>query len=534
MQPILKFQDDLSCFQVPDVSTLNPLTLIDLKKSICELMDRIPLGSLDNDAIFKMSEIYPLKGFWESYRLVNYYFQNKKSTSLQKIEELLMEFFLNKQNDMIMNPQKWMHKWLIKQVYLCGDEKLIELFQTYLPLPPLSIFDSDNQPQMIVQREHEKAMALAEFKDRNASDPSLEEKVISIQRKTRSGLLKKSTLERIENRYFLGVPNATEKAALLIEDANTPYRPKECSPQLADRLLKAASQVKLFHSVYHLLDPNNIVSILDGCLFGRRNLVMSCIPFRPAALAYGDIDNGDENVICLGPDEIDEICLVERTIGLELDVDLLIKQGKYQKNETLFFKQRDLCYNIDTIQSIAIGNEEVRFCHTKKASSSLGTPLQLFNLDDDIIFFSEVEKDLFISSNMQNMHQILSLNFFRFLDTLMDLDGQIASGEIKRIYDEIDKLNDIQLQEFMLNLGKKMSCTCEFNIYGAHKINLDALRSITIYQNKEQIDKISIDELCKELNRGDLESLNRLKQHVPEIFSSTRFTHFITSKVPKA
>jgi hypothetical protein len=107
---------------------------------------------------------------------------------------------------------------------------------------------------------------------------------------------------------------------------------------------------------------------------------------------------------------------------------------------------------------------------------------------------------------MENMHQILSLNFFRFLDTLRHVNYTLAESETQRIYDEISKLDDKQLEEFMLDLGKKMSCSSEFNIYGGYKIDMNALRSIAIYQGKTQIDSISIDMLCEKLSKGDYTS----------------------------
>jgi hypothetical protein len=535
-----KIEEIVSFSQQVNETNLELIKIID--KKLLELIDNVPLGGMTKELLKKIDEsyfdkMYPLiysdsNKLWKNYKLINNYIRScepLKSELFKEIEGIIRDFSSDP-NTLLLSSGDLLDKGLIKSVYVSDDNHLIQLFQMYLPVPPLFIFDSANQPEILVQRESEKAHALTAFQQRNAQDPLLEKKVLYLQRAIRSVIRRASEIGRIGKRYFPISSSADAHALRMIEDANTPYYPKQCDPKLAVRIKNAASQVKLFSSVYHLLDPNNIASIIDDCLYGRHNLICFYKTFRPAALSFKDIANGDGNVICLGPDKIDEKCFKGRTVGLELDLELLTNEGKYLKNGTLFFKQCDLGYDIGMIQSIAMGNAQLRFTHTKQSRNPPPncTSLQLYDDWDAPTHFSEVPKDFLISNNMQNMHQILSLNFFRFLDGLICIDCTSADSKIQEIYAEIAKLDDEQLQKFILDLGKKMSCSSEFNIYGAYKIDLNALRSITIYQGKKPVKRISMDALFEELNKGNYTLLNQLKLDIPEIFSSKRFADFIT------
>ncbi len=89
----------------------------------------------------------------------------------------------------------------------------------------------------------------------------------------------------------------------------------------------------------------------------------------------------------------------------------------------------------------------------------------------------------------------------------------------------------MQLQAFLQELGQKMSCSSEFNIYGAHEIDLEAIRSITIYDERWPIATFSMQKLCEDLSAGDYTSWNELLGHLPEIADSKRFMNFIQERV---
>src|SRR5579871_6162588 len=82
----------------------------------------------------------------------------------------------------------------------------------------------------------------------------------------------------------------------------------------------------------------------------------------------------------------------------------------------------------------------------------------------------KLTKFLFIAYDFQSMYKILTLNFFRFLDTLCDAksDGSSSSKElIKKYYDKIAVLGDDALVIFLEELGKNLTDTAEFNFYGS-------------------------------------------------------------------
>lgn len=388
--------------------------------------------------------------------------------------------------------------------------------------------ESHNSTSAITQNTKDFAVAL--FKERNCKDEALENKILYIQRFFRAKLRQDSEIVRISK---LGL-NAEE----IFKDANTPYRPQKCSPELADRIVKAADQITLYTSVKHLASIANIEKILEGCLYGRDNLTRLGITFREAALTDEDVDQGDGNVICFGPDLIDPKCLKDRTMGLELDLPKLLDDKNFNKNPCIFFKQKDLMYNhfnseTGHRQSFNIKNEIFKFelkggKYTHKQTFELIEKGHLLNR-----IFAVVDNSRLISYNVKEMQKILVLNSFRFFDLLPET-------HINHIYGLIAELNDNELLEFLSDLGKKMSQACEFNFYGAYKIDLEALLKLHFYdtsyrRNSSRIDEdditIEMKQLLAELNKGSFESLNVIKQHAPELFKSSRFVDYLLSKI---
>ncbi len=520
-----------------------------ISKVFFELIGEIPLGSLDESSIkkldtsfFKRSDflhasVFDEQDLWVIYQLLNEYTRAndpKKHALFAHIEAAARSFFANPAH--IVNPMRFLHPSLIKQVYLSGDEELVHLFYTILPIPPLSLFDRGREPQLLLERASQRAKALAVFEENSKEDPLQREKVKFIQRSIRSCLWGELARKRIETRHLDQPPMG------VIREANTPYWPKITDSELkglAGRIVHAAFQVKLFDSVSHLCAASNIAPILDDCLYGRENLVHTYnASFRAASLMIQDIRNGDGNAICLGSDDIDPNCKKGRTVGLELDLERLTSTaGAYSKNGALFFKQRDFGYAIKTKQKIEIGKgKTLHFTHAKPLVNRdpLCSNLQLFSCESsqEPLYYSEVKQDLLISNNMESIHQILILNFFRFIDELDDRSGKPAVYKKKEIYEAISKLSDVQLQAFLQELGQKMSCSSEFNIYGAHEIDLEAIRSFTIYNGELPIATFSMQKLSEDLSAGDYTSWNELLGHLPEIAASRRFMSFIQEKVP--
>src|SRR5581483_3746441 len=339
-----------------------------------DLIKSVPLGGLSLDTVnsldksFFRERKFRLKtklGFWKIYKRCNRYClspEEERTHRFTKLNEKLDKL----KKDLILNSS--VLDWdFITTVYTSHCSELIDLFQKKFPVPPLSIFPPDKQPQFLVERASQKAEALAAFKKRQEGNQNLEEEIIALQRHWRAKLRYKSELAHIGKRYFSKEPLQTQriKAGAIKGDANTPYKPK-CNPELSKRLQRAADQVKLFSSVTHLMCTDNISRILNDNLYGRENLINSYIPYRRAVLAPCDIENNDQNVGCLGWNEIDKRCLKGRTVGLELARNVLIPPELHPRkiNPTFFFKQLDLGYSIGYKQSIKIGNESLIFDHT--------------------------------------------------------------------------------------------------------------------------------------------------------------------------
>lgn len=493
-------------------------------KKINDLVKNTPLGSLSNDFINKVSERSSFSFDWTLYKNLTRYIRtennNEKLNIMNDLEKEIIET-----NKKVFERKKVLN--LVETVYMSQNNDLINLFFKNLPIPPLSMFDLDHQPPILVNYELERNKAVSKFKENNVHDKELDSKIQYLQRRIRGTVRLDSEVERISQRHFTQDPDGKIKAEEMIQEANMPYLPKGCSRELSRRIIDSALKIKLYDSTSHLLAADKINIILDGALFGRNNLLSSFIDFRPAALKISDVNNGDGNVICMGPDKIDPQCLVGRTIGLELDLETLTKRD----NPTMFFKQTDLGYNIGE-QSIRINNKLLTIKHNGRLDHGSAKCANLQIIDGEEYYYSEIPKDLLISYNVKGMDKILILNFFRYLDNLRHWeDGKLASGKIKEIYDRIESLNDDELRLFLRNLGRKMSCTSEFNFSGAYKIDLNALKGITVYQEEHLLLRIEVNELIDELNNRNFEKLKILRDVNPEILKSSNFVEFLLSKV---
>lgn len=518
-----------------------------ISQKVNDLLPNTQLGYLDNDFIrllksnrkFLRDQQVNLKLYSKLVKTTHLTFGSReKNEALKKLEIEIKKF----NSDVIMRRLVLL---LVKSVYTSKDIDIINLFYKLLPRPPLSLFDKDNLPPKLIEFESQRNLAFEKFKDENKDYKELSQKITYLQRQMRGKLRYDSEIDRLAHRYFeydVNKPDqkneSENQAKKMIENANTPYTPQQCRPELSKRIMETASKIKLYNSITHFLAASNMDKILDGCLFGRKNLQNLYISYRRAALTSEDVKNGDGSVICMGPDKVDPRCFVERTVGLEFDLKILTQEGRFKKNPTMFFKQMDLGFDPGW-QTIRINQEMLCFSCTESLNQvndynqylKLSSHMPYSNIGSDYDYLSGVPKDLFISYNIEEMDQILILNFFRWLDHLQTSSKKEAKEKIKEIYDFLDSLNDEELCLFLTDLGKKISCSAEFNFFGAYKIDLNALISLSLYQGKTLEKVIKIADLCDQLNSGNFDHLNVLKKGNPEIFKSIEFVNFLTSKI---
>ncbi len=516
-----------------------------IKNNFSTPLDPKFIDAMDNK-FYKFFKCTKKKNIWELFNKINGYIHAEKTEKEKILEDLKNHLKLINQSSPILNTtdydittEKSLYQdtlkdiTFIKAVYQCGIPEIIHLFMKTVAIPPLSIFDNP-VPEPLASFDAEKTHTLAEFNRRHHKDPALENKIMLIQRSIRGKIRRESEINRIRSLYSHSLLNAGQEAHKAMEAANTPYKPQKCSPELADRIINAASHVTLYSSITHLAATQNLAKIMDGCLYGRENLVNSHIDFRPAALKTCDIRNGDGNVICFGPNLIDPMCLQGKTVGMEFDLAQFLTATDFNKNPHAFFKQRDFGYSSKLIQTVPLKNETLTFAHDTsfpRYQSSSCINLQIYGEENNLEYCVELPKYHFISYNLNEIQKIWTLNFFKFLDNLEDVEGQPANNKIDHIYNLISQLNDVELIDFLTDLGRKMSCTSEFNFYGAHKIDLYALRSISFYKYRNKQDSIKIDQLCNELNNNCYDSIDKLKKLAPELLKSHRFVDFLISKI---
>lgn len=413
--------------------------------------------------------------------------------------------------------------------YLSGDEKIIKLFKKYFSVPKASVFKGYEVPECIRAMESESAAVIERFTSGDMRrTQQVERSAITIQRFFRAHQRRREERVRMS-------PDVDANQVML--DASRPYIPKKCRADLAIRIVRAASKVVLFHAIYHYTDRCYLTSVFDEGLYGRRSLLQHHMPFQPSSLCQTDITNGDENIICFAPNFVDTNALA-KGVQIELDLNRL-----EMTNPCILYKQADLCLYFRKERVVWLGEKKLTFIHTGPRRYDCQT-FQLLEGDgflQHVVGVAFIKNDSLISYNRAQLHQILILNFFRFLDALTSLNHPKSTKQaVDDIYNRIDALTDSELAKFLFDVGNNISDTAEFNFYGAHLIDFDSLTAIRLYQRQlggdidAKIDPyytFSLPELVKDLQRGHLQSYRELQENLPEVASSYRLNNYLLTKV---
>lgn len=478
----------------------------------------------------------PIEGPYALLCLLMSRYLNRVGT-LVELEQGIQTVFRMRQNTpetrargMAYLPYEFANPNFLKKVYETGDESLIKLFFKYFPRPGSAVFAEDPVPASVSQAELESTQAVKGFLERNNKDLERVNKVIlALQRQLRGKKRGNEDLHRLT--WFYG---DNEDVNMMLDEANRPYQP-QCDPQLAARLIKAAEQVTLFHEVSHMTAPTALKSIMNDGLFGRKTLMDFYMPYRPASLADFDIKQGDLNVVCLGAFRID-------SSATQLGAQLVFDAKKIsQDNPCVFFKQRDLGYNlINCERKVQIGDLNISFTHTEryddKQVEQLKTQFLLIKPGDedkniryrDIYGVGAVPNALLISRNIEQMHQILTLNFFRYLDSLEIIKPNTGCPGKEEIYAALSKLNDEELKLKLEEIGQKCCDTMEFNFYGVYQIDFSALKKVS---QRNPAYSLDLHEFIAELNQGDLTRFHEGLEKLPTLFQSYRFMDYIIAQV---
>lgn len=426
---------------------------------------------------------------------------------------------------------------LIVRIYQLEDDNLNKLCQKHFSTPPIHLFSAGAIPKLI-QRRQEAVLATMAKMDISASESIAIRLQRGFRRKKRhqEEVNRLSEIRRLEQEdpsqsQSLGNNQTPEQmtqwAEELIQDASTPYTP-QCEPELSARIMTAAKKVAAFTTVKHITSEHTIQSIFNDAFYGRRTLINHYLNFSPAALVWTDVRNGDLNVVCLGPQKVDPGAT--GSIVIELDLNKVL-----QNKPTSFYKQRDLEFHYYEHRSIKLGSETILFNHTNflrgEESDSSHTHLHIYKDEYDATHTAKILKSSMIAYDNSRIHEILTLNFFRFLDQIETLDGKRDPVYIANFYQKIAQLNDEELIQFLTDLERNMTDTSEFNFYGAHKIDFSTVVSVS---NRHSNYTLNLSTLIDELNQGNIDKLRQARLMLPEVFKSYRFLDYLLLKVQHA
>ncbi|MDR3476435.1 MAG: hypothetical protein P4M14_00205 [Gammaproteobacteria bacterium] len=422
-------------------------------------------------------------------------------------------------------------------LYGTKDKKLIGLFKELLPAPRTEFFQGQALPEFYAEKELAETKSILTFLKKHSE--LNEGMLIKAQRKLRGKRRQQEERERIAIIYEPYLASSGKSAADLLKEANSPYIPQGCNPALAARIVLAASEVKLFTTIRHLTSAKSLKSIMDKGLYGQRTLKYFNIDFVSAALGNGDVQDGDGNVICFGPNKIDPTAInaLNRNRKAEITLDLNKAQ---QRNPCAFYKQRDLGWETYSKKTVTLGDTQLVFSPNASDYNelvsifSLYSPVAEARENDGQIYRAEIAratlpKCLFIAYDMERMHQILTLNFFRFIDALqmnVHAPSNAVTITTEDIYAKIAALDDEALRQFLYDIGRLMTETMEYNFYGAYKMDFESILTI-----KTDDYCLNLSDLIVGLNSGDFSGWEQLKVKLPELASSYCFIDYLSSKV---
>ena len=406
---------------------------------------------------------------------------------------------------------------LIKNVYTSGDGALIFLIRKYAPLPPKSLFDGGVIPAFLVQHGEIVEQVINHHLIKNDGDINkIEESASKIQRGFRKRLRLFEEKNRLEVQH--------EYHHKILHQANKPYIPQQCERSLAARLVRLSQEIELYSTIRHITSSDALSGILNHALYGRRNLLQFYIPFKPAALMGVDVDNGDGNVICFGPKDIDP--MANGDIEIVMDLKKIISS-----KPSAFYKVIDLAYDDLKIRCVKLNDQFFSFSPTRRRSGQgLNTAVfQVFSHGSRrLSYYAEIPNSLLIAYDLINMNQILILNFFRFMDNLVTSDGRPAKSYIDSFYAELASMDDKSLTIFLRNVASELTKTAEFNFYGAYRIDFSA---VVMFRALEKDYTVTMTSLLEALSLGHFAVLHEASEMLPSLFKSYRFIDYLMSKI---
>lgn len=517
---------------VPTFRTIRQHEKENMLAQAFEALQNEPLGSVSRDFLehpkvisYLASKSYSSLDWW-------YFIQTNDLESIEKKIKKTVAHYQSqlKTKGMGVPPNELYSRTLIRQVYLSDNPALIDIFKRHLPPPHLDVFAGHAIPTTIAALHEAKEQSTQAILTRTPSFTldDLTKKALTIQRHFRSTLRYKEEIRRISSRPEWRHTMETSSAKKLIDDANQPYRPRCAHAGLARRIMTQVQHVRLFSTVKHWTSNAHITDVLNDALYGRRHLLQSYLPFRPASLYQMDIHEGDGNVICLGPSTIDPLAMQPNTIELLFDLDKMS-----ENNPSLFFKQRDLGFELNKIRSIPLNQyRSLFFSHTNEVNDQVSGYSYLSFYNDSkgkkLNAYATLPNYALISYNVKLIHQILTLNFFRFLDAN---DMPRFTGIRENIYQNLAMLSDEALLAFLENIGRQLSDTSEFNIYGAHQIDFSSVTAISSYPDGRTASyTLHLNDLLASLEQNETPMLHEAKAHLPGVMTSYRFLDYLLSK----
>lgn len=416
------------------------------------------------------------------------------------------------------------NRLLIRNVYLTGDNTLIHLFNQFFAIPKQAVFTDVTPPASVLAAEEKSIETLKKI---TATTP-MERITLRLQRQFRQ----KKWQQKITELFNTHWPDQT--TAQLLAKADLPYRPQQCSAKLANRIMKAASNVQLFDTVRHYTDTAALTSLFDDGIYARQLVRQHYLPESRIRRSPLNPENTAVIRFPIHPIQFQDQKNPD-------DIELIFNSESLLKNNpSLVYEHHDLSRYHQHI-NLSFGRQHMGFLwgEARPSEPSFGLALTAFtqpkiktepsngkksNVRRHPATAAHIPRYLFMPQKLDNLHQILALNFFRYIDIIHQNPDN--KGRFKFIYRELETLSDEDLERFIKDIGGVLTETAAFHVNGGHQIDFHILKAI------KRLDyTLDLPLFIQKLNTGEKDPLLDAIKHLPKAFHSRRFLDYLLKVV---
>jgi hypothetical protein len=242
-----------------------------------------------------------------------------------------------------------------------------------------------------------------------------------------------------------------------------------------------ASNAIIDNQIYHWTTLVNFKNIIrNNSFYGNKILKANHLFFQKNALDKGDVDNGDEKIICFCPYLVDPLTLSETSerrpqglLRLTLNLNKLTKfhsMGKYNQFMKIFdLHAPSFSYSVKITDKFS-----VKFCKQARSENTLNI---IFTFDDNNYITRIQKKEAFFYGNLSSINRFCLMKLFDLVNrATLNNDNSSYLGDIFLKY--LDTLKCEEVKKILIILGQSMTVFAEYNFNSALELSNDLISEV--------------------------------------------------------